>query len=154
MERIWVKVWDLGPVTWTVYLKVFQSQMVILFTYLFIPLPLLLSVSRYGWMDERDGRLRGRQGNRTVSKYTHFRKLKKIYWDLKKLKHIHIHSRGWPEGEVQSLLTYRSKLRHRWGEHTHMLCFSMEWGKLMWMRLNEVVERRRVVELERKSGLL
>lgn len=86
----------------------------------------MLSVSRYGWMEETDGRLRGRQGNRTVSKYIHFRKLKKIYWDLKKVKHIHRNSRGWPEGEVQSLLTYRSKLRHRWGEHTHMLCFSME----------------------------
>lgn len=59
-------------------LKFFQSQMVFLFTYLFIPFPLLLSVSRYGWKEEADGKLRGRKGNRIVLTYIHFRKLKKI----------------------------------------------------------------------------
>ena len=46
------------------------------------PLPLLLSVSRYGWMEETDRRLKGRQGNRTVLKYTRFRE--KLFWGLKK----------------------------------------------------------------------
>lgn len=51
-----------------------------------------------------------------------FFKTQKIYWDLKKVKHIHKNSRGWPEGEVQSLLTYRSKLRHKTGKaHTHVM---------------------------------
>lgn len=62
--------------------------MVILFTYLFISLPFLLSVSRYGWEEEAAGRLRGRKGSKTVLKYIHFRKQKK-YRDLGKVKHIY-----------------------------------------------------------------
>lgn len=86
-DRIWGKVWDLGPGTWTSCLIFFLSQMFILFSCLFIPILLLLSVSRYGWKEDADGRLRGKKGNKTIKIY--ILENSKKYWDLIKVKHTH-----------------------------------------------------------------